>query len=446
MAKFLTRYIFWAQDKFFKEFQNTLAMELLHTEETELICLTMATDTINGMWFVALGMVADVRVYEYGFEDEYSCFPESWPEFSLQASDRSVCFWDDTDEDDAVEFKLVAIQQRHLFFTVRNKLYIWDWVDCAHLRTIICDGTIHFLHVDASTVVYSGYEEAFYHYEPSTDDEDDDTGCVRFWTVTGTIRDVLNNKDGTRIVNDRLNKQAVDHMDWRIDQQLHMDLIIRTNETMHLAVQQSQMDKVTAFRYDGEQAPAYFAYIGNNGMSFIKRVDPERGTTATRAVSTGRYPSSLAVYNNMLCSIDVADSKAPDAKWSTCFNFYFCNYDAVTLRPIHHQRLQFQNNEFDWLNLAVAQNNLLACGASSAVIRVFKEKHWDKEAVSTFLLCLQRTGFLPELTGDFVIPFLYGVKFDNPDFGGYNDDKEGDCDEWEDDDEWGDDDNEDESD
>ncbi len=240
---------------------------------------------------------------------------------------------DDTEEDEFVEFKVVAIQQRHLFFTVQNKLYIWDWVDDAHFRTITCDGPIHFLQVDASTVIYSGYEQT---YEPLTDDANN--GCARFWTVTATINDLFNNKDGTRVLYDRLNKQAVDHMDWRIDQQLHMDLIIRTNETMHLAVQQSQMDKVTAFRYDGDQTPAFFAYIGNNGMSFIKRVDPERGTTATRAVSTGRYPSASAVFKNMLCSIDAADSKAPDAKWSNCFTFYFCNYDAVTLRPIHQQR------------------------------------------------------------------------------------------------------------
>jgi hypothetical protein len=87
--------------------------------------------------------------------------------------------------------------------------------------------------------------------------------------------------------------------------------------------------------------------------------------------------------------------------------------------------------------LAVAKNNILACGVSSTVMHVFTKKHWDKKAVLTFLLCLRRSGVLPELTEDFVIPFLHGIKFDDPDLNGYYDEEEDDDEEdnWEDDDE-----------
>ena len=95
--------------------------------------------------------------------------------------------------------------------------------------------------------------------------------------------------------------------------------------------------------------------------------------------------------------------------------FYLCNYDAVTLQPIHQQRIQFQNNDYDWLNMTVVKNNLVICGDSSTLLHVFKEKHWDKESVLTYLLCLQRSMFLTELTAEFIIPFLYANKFPNTD-------------------------------
>ena len=394
-------------------------MEIIHTEKLDLMCRTITASCIsNGVWIIALGMCADVRVYEYGLENEYSCFPELEPEFSLHDFDRSICHVGDEpeDEDDFLEgfeFKLIALKNQYLLFTVEKKLYIWDWVEQVHLRTIICDHDIYYLHANANLVVYSGYEDAYYRYDNTDDDDDDGIPCTRFWMVTGTLRDFINNENGTRVVCDRFNRQLVNPMDWCIDQQLYMDMILQTNESLQLAVQNSDINNITAFRFYGKQDTAYFAYIGTNGTSYIKRVS--HNITTTRVVSKGRYPSSLVVYRNMLCSLDAAPND------NDKYTYYLCSYDAVTLQPIYHQCIQFENNEYDWLDMTVAKNNLLICGDSSSLLHVFKTKHWDKASVLAYLLCLRRNRFLPELIAEYIISFLYATKFANLDYE-YDDD------------------------
>lgn len=363
-------------------------MELKHTEELENRCCTIAVDKIKDTYYIALGMCADVRVYEYGFEDDYSCFPECWPEFSLEAADRSLCYWDE-EEDDIVDFNQVVLRNRHLLFTVHKKLYIWDWVKRKHLHTVDSDYNILYFGLKDNLLVLSGYKD------------------LQLWTASYSFK-----TSGTLVAKgkvafrDKYKQFKINDLDWRINQHVQMEMVLETNQTLQAAVDQFEFAKITAFNYDNI---TYFAGVAKNGMSFIKRVDMAKGITASRAVSNGRFVSCLVVHNNMLCSMDIKDVN-PMTK-----RFYFCNYDAVTLLPIHQQCVYFQNNGFDWVDMVIADNHVLVCGDSSSLLHVFETKYWDKDAVSTFLMCLRRKEFLPELTADFLIPFLFAIKFDKPD-------------------------------
>ena len=86
---------------------------------------------------------------------------------------------------------------------------------------------------NVNLVVYGGYEDVYYRFDNiNDDDEDDGIPCLRFWTVTGTLWGFVNNRNGQRVVCDRFTTQLVDPMSWCIDQQLHMDIAVRTNKRM----------------------------------------------------------------------------------------------------------------------------------------------------------------------------------------------------------------------
>ncbi len=367
-------------------------MELSHTEELEYSCLAIAVDNVDGDYYIALGMAADIHVYEFEFFGSESCFADPWPGFRLQAVNRSICFWDE-EEDDSVDFKLLALKQHYLVFAVNKKLYVWDWVNGDHLHTVICPTDIHFLQLNAGTLMFGGYED------------------LRLWSVTAeSSQDLVGTTN--RVYSDRIyNQLSGSTMNWCVDQQLHMDIVLRTNGTLKAVLEQTNLSKITAFHDKGPHGPIFFAGIAENGFSYLKRVDGGQGITASRAVSNARQVSELLLYDNMLCTMDIWTDTSSRFQPNS---FYFCNYDAVTLRPIHQQRVIFQNDGLDWANMALLDNYVLLCGASSPVLHLFERKYWDKKAIMTFLLCLRRTDFLPELTMEVLIPFLFAVKFERP--------------------------------